>query len=123
MAALRNVSRLSLRTQICRFSASQRQLTGITRCLASPEKVTHTGQAFDEGDYRKIRYIDRDKELNEKFAIDLVDEEPPKEVNTNNVWCDGGDPNLGHPKVFINLDIPGPHACGYCGLRYVYTGH
>ena len=46
MAALRNVSRLSLRTQICRFSASQRQLTGITRYLASPEKLTHTGQVL-----------------------------------------------------------------------------
>jgi hypothetical protein len=25
----------------------------------------------------------------------------------------GGGP-LGHPKIYINLDKPGPHACTYC---------
>jgi uncharacterized Zn-finger protein len=25
---------------------------------------------------------------------------------------------LGHPKVMINLEVAGPHACGYCGLRF-----
>ena len=38
--------------------------------------------------------------MNEKFAIDLVDEEPPMEVEATSVWCDGGDPSLGHPKVY-----------------------
>jgi len=28
--------------------------------------------------------------VNEKFAIDLVDEEPPKEIHARHVWCDGG---------------------------------
>ena len=28
--------------------------------------------------------------MNEKFAIDLVAEEPPKEINGRHVWCDGG---------------------------------
>ena len=30
-------------------------------------------------------------QVNEKFAIDLVDEEPPIEVHARYVWCDGGD--------------------------------
>ena len=30
-------------------------------------------------------------QVNEKFAIDLVDEEPPKEIHARHVWCDGGD--------------------------------
>ena len=35
--------------------------------------------------------------------------------------CNGGHPELGHPRVYINLDKPGTHACGYCGLRYFNT--
>ena len=41
--------------------------------------------------------------MNKKFAIDLVDEEPPKEIHGRNTWCDGGGGPLGHPKVYINL--------------------
>ncbi len=40
------------------------------------------------------------------------------------VSCDGGGGPLGHPVVFINLDDPGNHSCGYCGLRfYKEDGH
>lgn len=38
-------------------------------------------------------------------AIDLIDEIPPKECEERVVCCDGGDPHLGHPKVYINLVI------------------
>ena len=30
-------------------------------------------------------------QVNEKFAIDLVDEEPPIKIHARHVWCDGGD--------------------------------
>lgn len=86
---------------------------------ATPDKVTHTGQQWGPSDYRMARFTDRPKEVNEKFAIDLVAEEPPKEIHGRHVWCDGGGGPLGHPKVYINLDQEGPHPCGYCGLRYV----
>ncbi|XP_020613511.1 NADH dehydrogenase [ubiquinone] iron-sulfur protein 6, mitochondrial-like [Orbicella faveolata] len=89
------------------------------RSYAAPDKVTHTGQQWDSNDYRLARFTDRQKEVNEKFAIDLIDEEPPKEIHGRHVWCDGGGGALGHPKVYINLDQNGPHACGYCGLRFV----
>ncbi|KAJ8041531.1 NADH dehydrogenase [ubiquinone] iron-sulfur protein 6, mitochondrial [Holothuria leucospilota] len=92
--------------------------------LQSPEgSITHTGQAFDKDDYRAVRYIDREKEVNEKFAIDLVAEEPPTEIDGRSVWCDGGGGALGHPKVYINLDAEGPQPCGYCGLRFVQKHH
>ena len=49
----------------------------------------------------------------------------PLEVNTTvrdvKVACDGGGGALGHPKVYINLDKKGPHACIYCGLMYEYA--
>ena len=37
------------------------------------------------------------------------------------VSCDGGGGPLGHPKVYINLDKPGPQSCPYCGLRYEFV--
>lgn len=37
------------------------------------------------------------------LAVDLIAEIPPKECTERVVYCDGGDPLLGHPKVYINL--------------------
>ncbi|RWS12802.1 NADH dehydrogenase [ubiquinone] iron-sulfur protein 6-like protein [Dinothrombium tinctorium] len=82
------------------------------------EKETHTGQKWDEDDYRLVRFIGKEKQINERFAIDLIAETPPIACNQRVVHCDGGDGPLGHPRVFINLDQPGNHACGYCGLRF-----
>ncbi|PIK50472.1 hypothetical protein BSL78_12601 [Apostichopus japonicus] len=100
-----------------------RSLCSSSRLQLPTEKVTHTGQVFEKGDYRALRYVDREKEVNDKFAIDLVHEEPPTEVDGRNVWCDGGGGALGHPKVYINLDASGPQPCGYCGLRFVQKHH
>jgi len=86
-------------------------------------KVTHTGQKFDENDQRVVRFLDREKQINPHFAIDLINSVPPKPVKDRVVSCDGGGGALGHPKVYINLDQPGPKACGYCGLRFVLDHH
>eukprot|EP01098_Paradermamoeba_levis_P012424 TRINITY_DN543_c0_g1_i5.p1 TRINITY_DN543_c0_g1~~TRINITY_DN543_c0_g1_i5.p1 ORF type:complete len:124 (-),score=19.37 TRINITY_DN543_c0_g1_i5:125-496(-) len=56
-------------------------------------------------------------------AIEYIAEVPPKEVDGRNVWCDGGNGALGHPRVFINLDKGDPQSCGYCGLRFVQKHH
>ncbi|KIY72829.1 hypothetical protein CYLTODRAFT_8633 [Cylindrobasidium torrendii FP15055 ss-10] len=45
-------------------------------------------------------------------AMQLVDNEPIRIVHGRKAVCDGGNGALGHPKVFINLDKPGPRACG-----------
>jgi len=86
---------------------------------------THTGQVFEEGDHRLARFVNKQKEMNPRFAIDLIDAEPPQAVQARKTFCDGGDGPLGHPRVFINLDQPGNHACGYCGLRFYqdHSGH
>ncbi|CAH1368325.1 hypothetical protein MTP99_009696 [Tenebrio molitor] len=86
------------------------------------EKVTHTGQKWDPDDYRLSRFVGRPKHVNPNFAIDLIAEVPPKACTERVVWCDGGGGPTGHPKVYINLDKPGEHACGYCGLRF-YLEH
>ena len=58
-----------------------------------------------------------------RHAIDLIAEIPPIASETRIVSCDGGGGALGHPKVFINLDKPGNHSCGYCGLRFYLDHH
>ncbi|XP_062943395.1 NADH dehydrogenase [ubiquinone] iron-sulfur protein 6, mitochondrial [Cynocephalus volans] len=104
-------------------------LPGVARgfgVCASPsgEKITHTGQVYDDKDYRKIRFIGRQKEVNENFAIDLIAEQPVSQVDTRVISCDGGGGALGHPKVYINLDKETKTGtCGYCGLRFTQHHH
>nr|CAG4645992.1 EOG090X0NBY [Lynceus sp. MCZ IZ 141354] len=79
----------------------------------------HTGQKWDSDDKRLVRFLNTPKQVNTRYAIDLIAQVPPKEVEQRVVWCNGGGGALGHPKVYINLDKAGPKACGYCGLRFV----
>ncbi|KAN0064413.1 hypothetical protein ACQY0O_002611 [Thecaphora frezii] len=51
-------------------------------------------------------------------AIEMIQREPIRLVSKRIASCDGGDGPLGHPKVFINLDKPGPKPCPYCGIRF-----
>nr|XP_033340651.1 NADH dehydrogenase [ubiquinone] iron-sulfur protein 6, mitochondrial [Megalopta genalis] len=89
----------------------------------SAKKVTHTDQKFDEDDYRNVRFINRPKEVNDNWAIKLIAEVPPEPTKSRIVACNGGGGPLGHPKVYINLDKPGDHSCGYCGLRFYKEDH
>ncbi|XP_048371710.1 NADH dehydrogenase [ubiquinone] iron-sulfur protein 6, mitochondrial isoform X1 [Sphaerodactylus townsendi] len=88
------------------------------------EAVTHTGQVYEESDYKRIRFVGRQKEVNENFAIHLIAEQPVTEVETRVVSCDGGGGALGHPKVYINLDKDTKTGtCGYCGLQFKQKHH
>ncbi|XP_011166548.1 NADH dehydrogenase [ubiquinone] iron-sulfur protein 6, mitochondrial [Solenopsis invicta] len=86
-------------------------------------EVIHTGQVFEKDDYRLVRFLNRPKEVNKNWAIKLIDEIPPSPKKDRIVACDGGGGPLGHPKVYINLDKPGNHICGYCGLRFYKENH
>ncbi|KAI0068203.1 hypothetical protein BV25DRAFT_1818586, partial [Artomyces pyxidatus] len=46
-------------------------------------------------------------------AMEMIANEPVRLVHGRKAVCDGGIGPLGHPKIFINLDKPGPKACGY----------
>ncbi|XP_034186241.1 NADH dehydrogenase (ubiquinone) 13 kDa A subunit [Osmia lignaria lignaria] len=94
-----------------------------SKAPATAKQVTHTGQVFDDDDYRNVRFINRQKEVNENWAIKLIDEVPPEPAKDRIVSCNGGGGPLGHPKVYINLDKPGNHTCGYCGLRFYKEDH
>ncbi len=41
------------------------------------------------------------------------------ECNTKIVSC-GGDPNLGHPVIYLEIEKKGIVICPYCSRKYVY---
>ncbi|XP_076972923.1 NADH dehydrogenase [ubiquinone] iron-sulfur protein 6, mitochondrial [Tamandua tetradactyla] len=120
---------VTFRRLLCRCRASVPSLPGGARCIGvqtSPtgEKVTHTGQVYDDKDYRRIRFVSRQKEVNENFAIDMIAEQPVSEVDNRVISCDGGGGALGHPRVYINLDKETKTGtCGYCGLQFKQHHH
>ncbi|CAG0918353.1 unnamed protein product [Notodromas monacha] len=121
-----NVSSLRFAARHCFYSSSTTPSSSSSSLSTLPEKTgaisqkeTHTGVVWDDNDYRLARFADTKREVNPNFAIDLIAKVPPIKVKQRVFWCDGGDDKLGHPKVYINLDKPGPQTCGYCGLRYV----
>ncbi|XP_036262505.2 NADH dehydrogenase [ubiquinone] iron-sulfur protein 6, mitochondrial [Molothrus ater] len=94
------------------------------RASDTGELVTHTGQVYDEKDYRRVRFVGRQKEVNKNFAIDLIAEQPVSHVESRVISCDGGGGALGHPKVYINLDKETKTGtCGYCGLQFKQKHH
>nr|XP_014119718.1 NADH dehydrogenase [ubiquinone] iron-sulfur protein 6, mitochondrial [Zonotrichia albicollis] len=94
------------------------------RASDTGELVTHTGQVYDEKDYRRVRFVGRQKEVNKNFAIDLIAEQPVSQVESRVISCDGGGGALGHPKVYINLDKETKTGtCGYCGLQFKQKHH
>ncbi|CAD5208881.1 unnamed protein product [Bursaphelenchus xylophilus] len=123
----------SILARTCRVSAAGRlnlvrlastklpEPKDITKKNAVFDDVGHTGQAWDQADYRLSRFEISKKQVNPNIAINLVAEQPPTPSEEHVVSCDGGHPALGHPKVYINLDKPGTHACGYCGQRFYNT--
>ncbi|KAJ7169907.1 zinc-finger domain-containing protein [Mycena filopes] len=56
-------------------------------------------------------------------AMALVNDVPVNMVDGRRAICDGGGGPLGHPKIYINLDLAGPRPCGYCGLRFEQVHH
>lgn len=51
-------------------------------------------------------------------GIELIAQQPVRKVHGQSAVCDGANLNgngaQGHPKVYINVEAPGPHACLYC---------
>ncbi|KAI7899532.1 zinc-finger domain-containing protein [Cokeromyces recurvatus] len=69
----------------------------------------------------RFEQIDMSTQPNPMAAIELIAEVPIQFVSKRIVHCDGGGGPVGHPRVYINLDKPGPHSCGYCGIRFQKT--
>jgi len=41
-------------------------------------------------------------------------------VDSKNIACDGGEGQLGHPRVFLAVDDDQRATCPYCGQIFVY---
>ena len=39
--------------------------------------------------------------------------------NTENICCDGGQDNLGHPSVYYTFDVSNKIICSYCGKTFI----
>ncbi|KAJ2080321.1 hypothetical protein H4R24_003148 [Coemansia sp. RSA 988] len=57
--------------------------------------------------------VDLDGQPRPMAAIELISEEPIREIEGRLACCDGGGGALGHPRVWINLDDGKPQDCGY----------
>ncbi|KAL5017889.1 hypothetical protein ScPMuIL_003611 [Solemya velum] len=81
----------ALTRSICRsvkFSSNFRPLSNskvyASSAVGSADEVTHTGQVWEKDDYRRVRFMDKQKMVNKDFAIDLIaaDQTPPKSILT-----------------------------------------
>ncbi|KAM6224720.1 NADH dehydrogenase [ubiquinone] iron-sulfur protein 6, mitochondrial [Rhynchocyon petersi] len=124
MATAVTFCRLLSRTRLAALNLYNGARCFGVRTSPTGEKITHTGQVYDDKDYRQVRFVGRQKEVNENFAIDLIAEQPVSEVESRVISCDGGGGALGHPRVFINLDKETKTGtCGYCGLQFKQHHH
>ncbi|KZT44381.1 hypothetical protein SISSUDRAFT_1038883 [Sistotremastrum suecicum HHB10207 ss-3] len=80
-----------------------------------PRPTANDGPRFEQ---TSVEY-----QPNALSAMELISREPIRLVDGRKAVCDGGGGALGHPKIFINLDKPGPKPCGYCGLRFEQAPH
>ncbi|XP_046339240.1 NADH dehydrogenase [ubiquinone] iron-sulfur protein 6, mitochondrial-like [Haliotis rufescens] len=115
MAALSRAGLNVGRQIVCRAFSSTPKTLG---SQSHVDEKTHTGQVWERGDYRRVRFVDKDKMVNEQFAVNLIAEDPVVVVEARNVWSDSGGA-LGHPKVYINLDKNEFGVCGYSGRKFI----
>ncbi|EIW72545.1 hypothetical protein TREMEDRAFT_23904, partial [Tremella mesenterica DSM 1558] len=75
--------------------------------------------------YNNARFEQTNLDLqpNPPSAMGMVAQDPVRLVEGRRAVCDGGVGPLGHPKIYINLDKPGPKVCGYCGIRFEQAHH
>merc|ERR1711976_303317 len=106
-----------------RILSVSRQLTCSTYNYSNAvDKATHTGQQFQDDDYRKARFIGKEKLVTSKWAIDMVHAEPVVVCSQRVVFSDSKGA-LGHPRVYINLDPPEIQECNYSGRKFIHKKH
>ncbi|CAG8501476.1 16541_t:CDS:2 [Funneliformis caledonium] len=71
----------------------------------------------------RFEQLDLEAQPRPLAAIELIAEEPIHYVEGRIAVCHGGGGALGHPQIYINLDQPGAHSCGYCGIRFERKHH
>ncbi|KAG8747239.1 hypothetical protein FRC10_001855 [Ceratobasidium sp. 414] len=87
------------------------------------DKPWSTSQRVRPGPEFNARFEQTDMSLQPAplSAQALLEQEPTRLVHGRKAVCDGGGGPLGHPKIFINLDKPGPRPCG--GILFEQAPH
>ncbi|PVU95447.1 hypothetical protein BB559_002732 [Furculomyces boomerangus] len=76
-----------------------------------PKEIAMSGPRFEQ--------TALEDQPNPMAAIDLIAQEPVRLISGRKAFCDGGMGDLGHPRVYMNLDnTDTPATCVYCGLRF-----
>ncbi|KIY52712.1 hypothetical protein FISHEDRAFT_34616 [Fistulina hepatica ATCC 64428] len=124
-AVCRNIARSSVRAASTSASASTPASPPTTASvpkeeLAEPPQAPNyaTKWTADQRPRPGLGASARFEQVNMAFqpaplsAMAMIAEEPIRMVHSRKAVCDGGSGPLGHPKIYINLDQPGPKACG-----------
>jgi len=110
-----------IRTDLNNFVSNQGSNSAVStaeKLEPSADVITHTGQQFAPDDYRRVRFQSFEKLVNKNVALELKEQDPVVVCDQRIVWSHSGGA-LGHPKVYINLDKPEIHECGYSGRRFI----
>merc|ERR1712000_26543 len=123
-AIKRNLSRISI------VSKQSRSLTLIANQFSLQNTIRICNRTFSSStpQFSPKQTLSNEQPLKPispttKNPMELISKVPVTKVASKTARCDGGGGALGHPAVFINLEKPGPHPCGYCGLRFERAEH
>ncbi|KDN42914.1 hypothetical protein RSAG8_06440, partial [Rhizoctonia solani AG-8 WAC10335] len=104
-------------TRLYSTEIAKQPATGLAQA-PNRDKPWSTSQRPRPGPESNARFEQADMSLQPTplSAQELIQQEPIRLVHGRRAVCDGGGGPLGHPKIFINLDKPGPRPCGYWNL-------
>ncbi|KAJ7597032.1 ubiquinone oxidoreductase 20 kd subunit [Mycena floridula] len=130
MLSRRLVSRLNAVKTISRTASSSTPVPAASEVAVTPQSPNYattwsTNQRARSAATTGPRFEQTVLELqpNPQSAMELIANEPVRMVEGRKAVCDGGGGPLGHPKIYLNLDQPGPRSCGYFGLRFEQAPH
>ncbi|KDQ12916.1 hypothetical protein BOTBODRAFT_112319 [Botryobasidium botryosum FD-172 SS1] len=126
------LSRLPLRQtilrQLTRSKTTAASITAATPVAPAPQSPNYATTWSPSQNPRpagasgpRFEQTDMSLQPNPLSAMELINNVPVKMVEGRRAVCDGGGGPLGHPKIWINLDRPGPRPCG--GLRFEQAPH
>ena len=43
-----------------------------------------------------------------------------QQVDTKQVYCDGGEGAMGHPRIYLNMGVKEEVVCPYCNKKFIF---
>ncbi|AZL16218.1 zinc-finger domain-containing protein [Rickettsiales endosymbiont of Stachyamoeba lipophora] len=51
----------------------------------------------------------------------MFKEEQVKNTTSKEIWCEGEDEAIGHPKIYLEIGETNEINCPYCSMKFIYT--